>query len=198
MSPRAAWRLESLGFGEVYDYVAGKLDWMAAGLPTEGTNAARPRAGAVARKDVPTCGLKERLGDVRDRVREQGWDAAVVVNEERVVLGLLRSKELDRDPDLLIEKAMRPGPSTFRPYVAIEEMARFMLDHELESSPVTTSDGRLVGLLLQGDAVRESPQVEQVSGTQPLGDPRKVENRTAGLVPHVTSVTEGARPSARG
>ena len=36
MSPRAACRLESLGFGEVYDYVAGKLDWMAAGLPTEG------------------------------------------------------------------------------------------------------------------------------------------------------------------
>src|SRR6266851_66135 len=45
MSPRAAWRLESLGFGEVYDYVAGKLDWMAAGLRTEGTNAAHPRAG---------------------------------------------------------------------------------------------------------------------------------------------------------
>ncbi len=157
MSPRAAWRLESLGFGEVYDYVAGKLDWMAAGLPTEGTNAARPRAGAVARKDVPTCGLRERLGAVRDRVRGQGWDAVVVVNEERVVLGLLRSKELDGDPELLIEQAMRPGPTTFRPYVAIEEMARFMVDHKLESSPVTTSDGRLVGLLLQCDAVRESP-----------------------------------------
>ncbi len=157
MSPRAAWRLESLGFGEVYDYVAGKLDWMAAGLPTEGTNAGRARAGDVARKDVPTCGLKEELGAVRDRVRGQGWAAVVVVNDERVVLGLLRSKELDGDPDLLIEQAMRPGPSTFRPYVALEEMARFMVDHKLESSPVTTSDGRLVGLLLQCDAVRESP-----------------------------------------
>ncbi len=56
MSPRAAWRLESLGFGEVYDYAAGKLDWMAAGLPTEGTNAELLRAGDVARNDVSTCG----------------------------------------------------------------------------------------------------------------------------------------------
>ncbi len=52
MSPRAAWRLESLGFHDVYDYVDGKLDWMAAGLPTEGTNAEHPRAGDLARKDT--------------------------------------------------------------------------------------------------------------------------------------------------
>ncbi len=155
MSPRAAWRLESLEFGEVHDYVAGKLDWMAAGLPTEGTNATRPRAGEVARKDVPTCGLKERLGSVRERVRQQGWDAVVVVNEERVVMGLLRSKELESDSDLLIEQAMRPGPSTFRPFVRIEEMAHCMVEHKLESTPITTSDGRLVGLLLQRDAVSQ-------------------------------------------
>jgi len=153
MSPRAAWRLESLGFGEVYDYVAGKLDWMAAGLPTEGTNATRPRAGEVARKDVPTSGLKEMLGSVRERIRRQGWDAVVVVNEQRVVMGLLRSKELESDSDLLVEQAMRPGPSTFRTFVHIEEMAHFMVEHKLESTPITTSDGRLVGLLLQRDAV---------------------------------------------
>ena len=154
MSPRAAWRLESLGFREVYDYVTGKLDWMAAGLPTEGTNAGKPRAGEVARKDVPTAGLDERLGDVRERVRTMGWDAVVVINNERVVLGLLRSKELEKDPELRIEQAMRPGPSTFRPYASIKEMAEKMEKHNLENSPVTTSDGRLVGLLLQKDAIR--------------------------------------------
>ena len=155
MSPRAAWRLESLGFAEVFEYVAGKLDWMAAGLPTEGTNAQLPRAGDVARRDVPTCGLKERLGAVKDRVDKEGWDAAVVVNDERVVLGLLRAKELAGEPELTIEQAMRPGPSTFRTFVAIAEMARFFVEHDLESSPVTTSDGRLVGLLLRRDVVEE-------------------------------------------
>ena len=153
MSPRAAWRLESLGFEEVYDYTVGKLDWLAAGLPTEGTNANRPRAGTLARKDVPTCALDERLGAVRDRAHAQGWDAAVVVNAERVVFGLLRAKELAGDGDRLISEAMRPGPSTFRPYVLAEEMAKTMVNHKLESSPITTSDGRLVGLLLQKDVV---------------------------------------------
>ena len=126
---------------------------MAAGLPTEGTNALQPRAGDTSHKDVPTCGLKDRLGDVREKVQAQGWDAAVVVNETRVVLGLLRSKELALAADLLIEHAMRPGPSTFRPYVSLHEMAHFMIDHKLENAPITTSDGRLVGLLLQKDVV---------------------------------------------
>src|SRR5712692_1244497 len=153
MSPRAAWRLESLGFGEVYDYTVGKLDWMAAGLPTEGTNAKRPRAGDLARKDTPTCKVEERLSEVRDRVDALGWDAVVVVNDERIVFGLLRAKELALDGDQLIAQAMRPGPSSFRPYVFADEMAHSRVEHKLESSPITTADGRLVGLLLQKDVV---------------------------------------------
>ena len=35
MSPRAAWRLESFGFGQVHDYTGGKVDWQAAGLSTD-------------------------------------------------------------------------------------------------------------------------------------------------------------------
>jgi len=154
MSPRAAWRLETLGFMNVYDYKDGKLDWMAAGFPMEGTNAERPRAADVARKDVVTCRLDERLGDVSARAAAAGWEAAVVVNEERVVLGLLRKKELAGEPGQPVEGAMRPGPSTFRRYVAITEMAAFMTDHNLDSSPITTSDGRLTGLVLKEDAVR--------------------------------------------
>ena len=53
-----------------------------------------PRAADVARKDVPTCSVEERLGDVAERVKGVGWDVCVVVNEERIVFGLLRSKEL--------------------------------------------------------------------------------------------------------
>ncbi|MGH2758523.1 MAG: CBS domain-containing protein, partial [Actinomycetota bacterium] len=98
--------------------------------------------------------LDERLGPVRDRVRSSGWDACVVVNEADVVLGLLRAGELERDADSVIAEVMRPGPSTFRPFVGIHEMAKYMTDHDTVSSPVTTSDGRLVGLLLRDDAVR--------------------------------------------
>ena len=154
MSPRAAWRLESLGFTEVYDYVAGKVDWLAAGLQTQGTNAERPRAADVASRDVPTCRLDERLGDVRQRAMSAGWDASVVVNEEGIVLGLLRAAELEGEPGMSVGQAMRPGPSTFRPFVGIEEMAKYMTDHDLASAPVTASDGKLIGLLRRDDAVR--------------------------------------------
>jgi CBS domain-containing protein len=163
MSPRAACRLETLGFGDVHDYVPGKLDWMAAGLRTEGTNAQRPRAADVARRDPPTCRLDERLGAVRERARASGWDAAVVVGEQGVVLGLLRRKELDGDAGRPVEQAMRPGPSTFRPFVPIQEMATFMEEHRLDSSPITTSDGRLVGLLLREDAVRVARDVQDAA-----------------------------------
>src|SRR6266850_1003505 len=142
MAPRAAARLESLGFEEVYEYRAGKLDWLAAGNPTEGENSRRPRAGEVARKDMVVCRLKDRVGDVHERAI--------------VVLGLLRSEQLDEEPCLAVDKAMRPGPSTFRPYVPIKEMADFMVEHQLDSVPITTSAGQLLGVLLKGDATGEA------------------------------------------
>jgi CBS domain-containing protein len=146
MSPRAAWRLESLGFTEVYDYAAGKADWAAAGLPVEGKATEAARIGEVARRDVPTCELRERIGDVRERVRAAGWDTCLVVNEERVVLGRLFRTELEGEADASAETVMRSGPSTFRPNVTVEEMTRFMGERGFSTAVVTTSDGRLVGL----------------------------------------------------
>src|SRR5918995_4150519 len=98
MSPRAAWRLEGMGFTDVYDYPPGKADWSASGLLMEGTGANEPTIGEVARRDVPTCAPAEKVGAARERAHEAGWDRCVVVGKERVVLGLLREKELAVDP----------------------------------------------------------------------------------------------------
>jgi CBS domain-containing protein len=118
----------------------------------------------VARKDVPTCSLDERVGEVRERARSGGWEVCVVVNEERIVFGLLREKELDSPAEQSVEEAMRPGPSTFRPHVGIEEMAEFMIHHDLPSAPVTTSDGRLVGILLRTDAAKAALKLRRERG----------------------------------
>src|SRR5215211_9142139 len=115
MSPRAAWRLESLGFTQVFDYVPGKADWFASGLPREGKLARVPTIGEVARRDVPTCAPAEKIRVARERARKKGWDRCVVVNGERVVLGLLQERELSSDPEVSVEEAMRNGPATFRP-----------------------------------------------------------------------------------
>jgi predicted transcriptional regulator len=98
--------------------------------------------------------LKDRVGTVRDQARAAGWDLAVVVDDEQVVLGMLWSKELDLDSNLMAEEAMRSGPSTFRPYVPIKEMADHLVEHDRDSAPITTSDGKLVGVLYRSEAVR--------------------------------------------
>lgn len=116
----------------------------------------------MARPDVPTCQLDEPIDQVRERVRAAGWDACVVVNDQRVVLGLLRAGELERGQYEPVAQVMRPGPSTFRPHVPIEELAHHMIHHDLPTSPVTTSDGRLVGLLRREDAARVA--LEQTRG----------------------------------
>jgi CBS domain-containing protein len=134
---------------------------MAAGLPIEGEAAGRPTAATIARRDVPTCHLEDSLRDVRERVRAAGWDACVVVNEARIVMGLLRAEELGRDEDLTAESAMRPGPSTFRPHVPIAEMAEFMASHDLPNVPVTTSEGELIGLLVRENAERAASRVRE-------------------------------------
>ena len=138
----------------MYDYAAGKQDWVTAGLPSEGTEAAKPRAGSVARRDVPRAPLDEPIDRVRRRVRAAGWDACVVTNDEGIVFGLLRAEQLAAEGSGPVEGFMRPGPSTFRPNVSILEMAEYMTKHDLVSSPITTNHGELVGLLLREDAVR--------------------------------------------
>jgi CBS domain-containing protein len=142
----------------VYEYRAGKADWMAAGLPIEGRAAGRFTAATVARRDVPTCRLEEPLRDVRARVHAAGWNACVVINEARIVMGLLRAAELARDDDVIVEAAMRPGPSTLRPNIEIGEVAAFMAEHDLPNMPVTTSRGELVGLLLREEVETRSAQ----------------------------------------
>jgi len=152
MSPRAAWRLEGLGFSKVYDYAPSKADWFAAGLPMEGELASVPTVGDAARRDVPTCTPDEKVGEVHGRVRETGWDRCVVVNEERVVLGLLREKELAPDPEATAEEVMRSGPTTVRPDTPTGKMAERMRERGTVSVLVTTPDGELVGLMYRDDA----------------------------------------------
>ena len=152
MSPRAASRLESLGFEQVYDYVAGKADWGSAGLPLEGTNGSETRAGAHVRTDVPTCGPGDRLQDVCEQLDESGWDTCLVVDERRVVLGRIGRRAIGGREDVSAEEAMAPGPSTIRPSARLEAMVERMQRQTLTNLPVTTSDGRLVGLLSLRDA----------------------------------------------
>ena len=147
MSARAGSRLASLGFTNVYRYQAGKADWFAAGLPREGKEAHIPRVADVALRDVATCRLDERVGDVRDRMRADQWELAVVLDTERVVLGVVNAEVPSVDPATLIEQVMQPGPVTFRPNLRMGEMPGYFKKQGIRHALVTTSDGVLIGLL---------------------------------------------------
>lgn len=138
----------------MYDYATGKQNWLASGLPVEGERADVARAGTVAREDAPTCSLSDRVRDVRERIAAAGWDTCVVLNERRVVLGILRPRQLEGDPERTSEEAMAPGPSTFRPHVDAADLGEYMGRHDLPNAPITTGDGVLVGVLLREDAAR--------------------------------------------
>ena len=154
MSPRAAWRLESLGFTQVFEYVAGKADWLASGLPIEGKLADYCRAGSVARADVPTCRLTDRVADALEQVQASDHCVCVVTNDQGVVLGRLGERALLTDPEGLVEQVMESGPTTTRPDDPLESITERLRGRGVDSILVTTPDGRLVGILYLEDAER--------------------------------------------
>jgi predicted transcriptional regulator len=151
MSPRAAWRLESLGFTQVFDYTAGKLDWFANGLPRAGKRAALPRAGDAVRRDIPQCRLTAHLEDVCEQVQAAGQDACVVVNDACIILGFLDRDALKGVPETSVAGVMDPGPTTIRPHMMLTEVSKYMHKQAMDRIFVTTAEGRFVGILYRQD-----------------------------------------------
>ncbi len=149
MSARAAWRLESLGFTNVFRYTAGKTDWLSNGLPSEGELAGELRIGMIAHRDTPTCHPGQRIGDLH--VPD---DLCVVLNDQGVILGDLRARALRAAPDTPVEDVMDPGPSTYRPNVSAREMAHHLLDSGARRVLVADADGHLLGWISRDDVTR--------------------------------------------
>ncbi len=170
MSPRAAWRLESLGFTNVYDYVGGKADWFAAGLPREGELTSIIRAGDVARRDDVTCQTTERISDVIDRIRAAGKETCIVTTDGGVVLGRLRTDRLDGDYQGPVEEVMELGPTTTRADTMLESILERLNARNVDSILVATSDGRLVGTLYRADAERRLQEGRVEEAEQPIDE----------------------------
>jgi CBS domain-containing protein len=155
MSPRAAWRLEALGFDPVYDYVAGKADWLAHGLPIEGTRAAVPRAGDLLDTEPPTCAPGEDLATAAAAVESSRYGFCLVVNDRGIVLGRLRRSALQGAAErATVEAVMEPGPGTVRPDTPARELIDRLTHRNLNTAVVTTPEGRLLGVFARAAAER--------------------------------------------
>lgn len=149
MSPRAACRLETLGFDPklVFDYVEGKAGWLANGLPREGGNASILYAGEVADTDPPTCALDTPVADIRAMLDGSPNGFCLVITQRRTVLGRVRRSALDgMDDGATAGQVMESGPSTVRFDVRADELVQRLAKQNLETAVVTTPGGCLVGV----------------------------------------------------
>jgi len=149
MSPRAAWRLEAAGFGPVYDYVAGKSDWLAADLPFEGT---AKLAGAVTRRGVVTTGERTPAGEALRLLDAQGFGPLLVLNQAGVVMGAAYRDQLaSAAAEAEVGSVIRFGVSTVRPSEDAAALAERMKQRGVKRVVVTCSDGTLVGLFFAAE-----------------------------------------------
>jgi rhodanese-related sulfurtransferase len=160
MSPRAAARLEQLGF-DVYDYALSKVDWMAHGLPMEGTAAARPTALSFARHDVVTCGLDDVAEEIKRRIDASPYGFALVL-AGRVVLGRIRRTRVEEAPDdASAELLMEPGPSTTRPHTQPAELEKQFERSGTSTAILTTPEGELMGVVSRSDLPRPAERTTE-------------------------------------
>lgn len=149
MSPRAAWRLEEAGFGRVYDYAAGKTDWIAADLPFDGTARLVAR---FTRRDVATVTERTPAGEALRLLDAQGFGPVLVLNRAGVVMGAAYRDTLESaSVETGTGTVMRFGVSTVRPSEDAAALAQRMSHAGVTRVVVTRPDGTLVGLFFAAD-----------------------------------------------
>jgi CBS domain-containing protein len=105
---------------------------------------------ARSHRDVPTCLLGEPMAAVLKRVAATPSAIAVVLNDERVVMGMVDFSEPDGAGHGPVEAYMQSAPPTVRPHVPLRD-ARDYLHKGENHLLVTTSDGVLLGLLTRAE-----------------------------------------------
>jgi predicted transcriptional regulator len=132
----------------VYDYVPGKVDWLARDLPVEGERAGDRRVGAFARADAATCALDARAADVLADIEASPYGFALVLADDGTLLGRLpRSAIEEGDADATAEALMSPGPSTVRPDSDVGELREKLEKRDLKTAIVSTPEGRPLGVV---------------------------------------------------
>jgi Mg/Co/Ni transporter MgtE len=130
----------------------GKVDWLAHGLPAEGTHADRPTAGRLARRDAVTSSLEARARDVLERVVASPYGFALVLSPAGVLLGRVRRSILETAGEAdRIESIIEPGPSTIRAHETSDKLRERLEDSAVRTLVVTTPGGVLLGAVRRDD-----------------------------------------------
>ena len=134
--------------------MAGKVDWMGFGLPTEGEEG--PFVGQVV-TGVLTLDPDDTVADARSRLADADAEVAVVVSGGLAV-GAIERKGLDEmaAEERLLD-VMDPVPPTVRPSETVPGLAESGADRVL----VTDPEGRLLGEAVIDVGGGSGPEGEQ-------------------------------------
>ena len=132
----------------MYDYAAGKADWLAADLPYEGT---AELAGMFTRRGVATVAEDTPAAEALRRLDAQGFGPVLVLNQAGVVMGAAYRDNLASAGAAGAGSVMRFGVSTVRPSEDAAALAHRMGHAGVTRVVVTRPDGTLVGLFFAAD-----------------------------------------------
>jgi len=133
----------------VYDYTAGKMDWLAADLPFEGT---AQLAGMFTRRGVAATEEQAPVAEALRLLEAQGFGPVLVLNQAGVVMGAAYRDHLTAAPgEAAVGTVMRFGVSTVRPSEDAAALAHRMGHAQVTRVVVTRADGTLIGLFFAAD-----------------------------------------------
>ena len=90
MGSRAAARLETLGFIDVRDYMPGKLDWLAYGLPIERPEHAAKTVIDSLDRNIPVAFVTETAGEIHLRLKDSNKPSLLpIINDRMILLGVV-------------------------------------------------------------------------------------------------------------
>ena len=112
--------------------------------------------------EVPTCGLDEPVGQVGTRAEQRGYSVCTVVNEKRIVLGMISKRDWETDPTALAEQLMDSAPTTLRPSDSLEKAEQVLQKNDRGAVLVTNSDGKLLGAFLGTAKTDQSGRKQQL------------------------------------
>jgi rhodanese-related sulfurtransferase len=150
LSPRAAAWLGQLGF-DTYDYAVGKVDWLANGLPIEGSAAQEPTALSFVRDDVVRCQLDDHLDELSGRIEASPHRFALVLAGGVLLGRVCSSRAGDAPAGAVAKDVMEPGPSTMRPHRKPPEVERWLRSAGANTGILTSPGGVLIGVVRRED-----------------------------------------------
>ncbi|WP_236939295.1 magnesium transporter [Evansella clarkii] len=114
-------------------------------------------AGSIMTTEYITANPDNTAAEVMEKLRIEGTDAETIyyiytVNENGSLIGILSLRELiTSPPSEIIENIMKEQLITVSPFADQEEVSRLIKDYDLLAVPVTTSEGKLIGIVTVDD-----------------------------------------------